>query len=313
LLASGGRPGELFRGGEITQNLMNLVGGGAGAGTNTANIVKNEVPNGANTEVQKLYGITKSIVLFDQVKFSELGKYISEDNGKMVLDKQGMKTALEAQKASGTLNPTELKAVEDKLKVIDSLGEDKSNIIDLALNSLGISYDTIKNNGDKTFNDFAADPLARLGTIGTKMEEKKYVAVDTDDPDKKLAFELYIKKGTPTWEDLEAAGVFRKANGEFSGAGLVNIPNTYWEEEDAKKGKIATAVNTLKTVDAAEKPKIVRAGVEFWNAFPTAESNRTMSIREDANGHVFFKTYGKETELVFKTRSMPGFRGTDNT
>ena len=311
MLATGGRPGELFRWGEITQNLAAMLGGIRAGGKNNKekNPVTTVIANNASPETKEIYGISKTTALFEGMNFGQMAPFITQNSDKkMQLDTELLKNGLSENRL--TVSDAEREKIDTKLTILKSLEDDKNNLINIGLNSLGLTFEQITSpaNKDKSFNTFAGNALARMWAIGPYMQENKFVRVATEEPTKKAALESYIQTGYPTLEELKNGGIFITESGATSWANSVELWADYRLNQDTSKGKFAEQIATaLPNLDQAKKNNIVKAGVLFYDYMPA--SNKQMKILNE-NGKTYFETYGFKTPVNFDNMFMDGLMST---
>jgi len=94
------------------------------------------VKKDASEETKELYGISKVTALFEGWTLGQMRLFVEEDGGKMKLNTEDLKSNIKSLQAAGLGTEEDKKRYETQLEILESLGKDKSNLIDIGLNSL---------------------------------------------------------------------------------------------------------------------------------------------------------------------------------
>jgi len=121
------------------------------------------IANNASPETKEIYGISKTTALFEGMNFGQMAPFITQNSDKkMQLDTELLKNGLSENRL--TVSDAEREKIDTKLTILKSLEDDKNNLINIGLNSLGLTFEQITSpaNKDKSFNTFAGNALARM-------------------------------------------------------------------------------------------------------------------------------------------------------
>lgn len=280
LLATAGRPQDLFRGGypsEMLSNFFNRVGLGK----------KN---NSLETTPQ---AVVAAMALFNGKNYGQIRDMLTQENWKIKIDANKYDQMVSELNTIITSNATAEQKERAKLQLqfLQTVGkEDKNGFVHHALTSVGLTWEELSNpeNKDKSFDKDISKVMERIVLINQKMWTANYTATN---PEVDASIKSYISSWTPSLEDLEAMGAFEKAE---------KIP----AEEQTR---LKTMVEGLGVTDASKKEQILKWLYQFYIDRPTDEATKKqLKIEKIENdlGSINFTTYGQKTRINIDNKTI---------
>ncbi|MDD3262451.1 MAG: hypothetical protein PHR61_01275 [Candidatus Absconditabacteria bacterium] len=281
LLATAGRPQDLFRGGypsEMLSNFFNRVGIGK----------KND---SFETTPQ---AVVAAMALFNGKNYGQIRDMLTQENGKMKIDPNKydqMIVELNTIIAEPNSTPEQKTRAELQLKFLQTVGkEDKNGFVDHALTSVGLTWEELikTENRNQSFDKDISKVMERIVLINQKMGNSNNPYKSTN-PEMDANIQSYISKGTPSLEDLEAMGAFEKN---------VNIS----AEEQTR---LRTMIEELGVTDVNKKEQILQGLYQFYMDRPTTDPTTKAGLKiENDGGRISLSTYGQKTRIDIENKSI---------
>ena len=257
-----------------TEYLTTLFGGKTG--------VKNEVAETYTT------WFTWASALFEGRTCEQVADTIETDEkGTMKLKPGFFDSVIDAAKG----NPSDAKKVA-AAKFLETIGKDDWwNLINAALVGMGLNYQILKDARNETFNEKAANAIARLASVTEFMEKNNF---DRINKDQLYLIQEYIASPTAKPDDLTALQSRRWDVFENS----TTAPSEAQKEEFKKK------IDVLTLTDE-EKKDLLSSLNNFWGQWPISQDIKKIDIKQDGN-YISLSTYGKTIKLDIKGKTLAG-------
>lgn len=281
LLATAGRPREIFKGWYASEQLARLF---------------NFIWWWKKTDNSWMENLPQATVwvmsLFAGQKYSEIIDKVEKDSTtwKFKLRKSNYKTMVDQANAiiNGDFTTEQKQNAQAQLSFLNSIWEnDKFWAVDLAITTLIWEDELYKSeNKDKPFDEAASNGLVRIAEFTTYMSSKNF---EKTNPEMDESIKDFIRKWEPSLEELEAMGAFEKA--------VDNIPT----EEQIR---LRTMVDGLNIADENKKNQILQWVYQFYTDRPTDEATKKWLEIKNDGGRVSLETYGQNTRIDLGSKTM---------
>jgi len=268
---SGEWPLSLFTWGKLTEKISGIFGW--------------STENSTETSIKYKEGFPWATSVFNWLNYGEMKELLVQDadGDHMKINPDKYDTLLTMFKSGSKKNAA-------AAKFLESIGkEDKGNMMNLALKGMGINRENIQDdsNKDKKFNDAAGKAIARLWSIATYMETKKYNKVNTET---EYLLEQYIADENADIDDLK----------ELDKRGDI----FYKEMTVVDKTGLWTKVKELANNDTEKEEELLLAINSFYEKMPS--SNNKIEIAW-TRPEIKFTTYDQISSINLENKTLVGF------
>ena len=291
LLATAGRPQDIFKWGYSSEKIAGLLSwigiGNKKEGNNESGNgwnVENNSNTVTNSPQETLKAATGAMTLFGPMTYEQMKTILKPDSdGKLKLDwntYDAMLAEAKADKENPITLPKDKATAAAREAFLEKIGkDDKKGIIDLALTSMGITWNKLNDtaNSKNTFSESAEKYIQKAIALGNFMDTKNY---EQTNGELQNSIQEYMK-WDKTLEQLESEWVFEKQ---------VNIP-------DEVKASIKTQIDALDISDNKKKQIFKDAVHQFYYNWNSSDKD-LFKIEKWTDGQIIMSTYKEKTPIT---------------